>query len=144
MAFARSSVSAELENAAVAHSRDLIQAGVFQHDSPDGTSFVRRLKHFYSPSGYSSWTAGENLLYNTADIDADTAIQAWLHSPPHRENLLNPAWREVGIGSVHASTAGGTLWRLADLGDHDGLRRPHRRRQAAASRREGRGQSEGT
>ena len=102
-------VSDGLENAAVAHSRELIQAGVFQHDSPDGTSFVQRLKHFYSPSGYSSWTAGENLLYNTADIDADTAIRAWLDSPPHRENMLNPDWREVGIGSVHASTAGGTF-----------------------------------
>ena len=102
-------VSDALENAAVAHSRELIQAGVFQHDSPDGTSFVQRLKHFYSPSGYSSWTAGENLLYNTADIDAETAIRAWLDSPPHRENMLNPDWREVGIGSVHASTAGGTF-----------------------------------
>ena len=101
-------VSGALENAAVSHSRELIQAGVFQHDSPDGTSFVQRLKHFYSPSGYSSWTAGENILYNTADIDADTAIRAWLDSPPHRENMLNPEWREVGIGSVHASTAGGT------------------------------------
>jgi uncharacterized protein YkwD len=102
-------VSDALENAAVTHSRELIQAGVFQHDSPDGTSFVQRLKHFYSPSGYSSWTAGENLLYNTADIDAETAIRAWLDSPPHRENMLNPDWREVGIGSVHASTAGGTF-----------------------------------
>ena len=102
-------VSDGLENAAVTHSRELIQAGVFQHDSPDGTSFVQRLKHFYSPSGYSSWTAGENILYNTADIDADTAIRAWLDSPPHRENMLNPDWREVGIGSVHASTAGGTF-----------------------------------
>ena len=53
--------------------------------------------------------AGENILYNTADIDADNAIQAWLDSPPHRENMLNPDWREVGIGSVHASTAGGTF-----------------------------------
>lgn len=100
-------LSDELENAAVAHSRALIQAGVFQHDSPDGTSFAQRLKHFYTPSGYSSWTAGENLLYSTADVDADTAIQAWLDSPPHRENMLEPDWREVGIGSIHASWAGG-------------------------------------
>ena len=82
---------------------------MFQHDSPDGTSFVQRLKHFYSPSGYSRWTAGENILYNTGDIEADTAIQAWLDSPPHRRNMLDPEWREVGIGSVHASTAGGTF-----------------------------------
>ena len=102
-------VSNELENAAVAHSRELIQAGVFQHDSPDGTSFVQRLRHFYSPSGYASWTAGENILYNTADIDANAAIQAWLDSPPHRENMFDPDWREVGIGSVHAPSAGGTF-----------------------------------
>ncbi len=138
-------VSDGLENAAVTHSRDLIQAGVFQHDSPDGTSFVQRLKHFYSPSGYSSWTAGENILYNTADIDADTAIRAWLDSPPHRENMLNPDWREVGIGSVHASTAGRHVWRCADVGDHNGLRRPHRRRQGCregACQRQGRGWQE--
>jgi uncharacterized protein YkwD len=102
-------VSDGLENAAVAHSRDLIQAGVFQHDSPDGTPFAQRLKHFYSAAGYARWMAGENILYNTADIDAVTAIQAWLNSPPHRHNMLNPAWREVGIGSVHASSAGGTF-----------------------------------
>ena len=102
-------VSDGLEDAAVAHSRDLIQAGVFQHDSPDGTPFAQRLKHFYSAAGYARWMAGENILYNTADIDADTAIQAWLDSPPHRDNMLNPDWREVGIGSVHASTAGGTF-----------------------------------
>ena len=101
--------SRELESAAVAHSRALIQAGLFQHDSPDGTSFAQRLKRFYSPAGYASWTAGENLLYNTATIDATTAIQAWLDSPPHRENLLNPAWREVGVGSIHATAAGGTF-----------------------------------
>ena len=120
-------VSNELENAAVAHSRELIQAGVFQHDSPDGTSFVQRLKHFYSPSGYASWTAGENILYNTADIDADTAIQAWLDSPPHRENMLDPDWREVGIGSVHASERRRHVRRRSHLGDHDGFRRAHRR-----------------
>jgi uncharacterized protein YkwD len=82
---------------------------VFQHDSPNGTPFVQRLKRFYSPAGYATWTAGENLLYSTADVDADTAIQAWLDSPPHRENMLSRVWREVGIGSIHASAAVGTF-----------------------------------
>ncbi len=102
-------VSDELENAARAHSRALIRAGVFQHDSPDGTSFAQRLKHFYSPAGFTRWAAGENLLYNTADVDAKAAIRAWLGSPPHRENMLDPEWREVGIASIHASSAGGTF-----------------------------------
>lgn len=102
-------VSDDLEKAAVSHSRALVRAGVFQHDSPDGTSFAQRLKRFYTPAGYDSWAAGENLLYNTADIDARSAIQAWLDSPRHRENMLEPDWREVGIGSIHAATAGGTF-----------------------------------
>ena len=42
-------------------------------------------------------------------MDADEAIQAWLDSPPHRENMLDPTWREVGIGSLHAASAGGTF-----------------------------------
>jgi uncharacterized protein YkwD len=101
--------SEALEKAALSHSRALVRAGVFQHDSPDGTPFAQRLKRFYSPAGYARWSAGENLLYNTAEIDAATAVQAWLDSPPHRENMLDPTWREVGIGSVHAAKAGGTF-----------------------------------
>jgi uncharacterized protein YkwD len=30
-----------------------------------------------------------------------------LASPTHRENLLAPAWREIGLGAVHAIGAGG-------------------------------------
>ena len=34
-------------------------------------------------------------------------IRAWLNSPPHRENMLAPNWREVGIAALHASSAPG-------------------------------------
>ena len=68
-----------------------------------------RVKHFYRSVGYGNWSAGENLLYSTSEIDASTAIRTWLDSPPHRANMLNPAWREVGIGSFYASAAGGTF-----------------------------------
>ena len=102
-------VSDQLETAAVAHSREMLEGGFFAHDSPGGATFVQRLKHYYTASGYSSWSAGENLIYNTAAMDAGEAIQVWLDSPPHRENMLDPTWREVGIGSLHAASAGGTF-----------------------------------
>ena len=35
------------------------------------------------------------------------ALELWLNSPPHRQNLLTAAWREVGIAAVHASSAPG-------------------------------------
>ena len=79
----------------------MLEGGFFAHDSKNGASFVARVKRFYPASGFSSWSAGENLLYNTAPIDAETAIEAWLGSPAHRENMLEPGWREVGIASLH-------------------------------------------
>jgi uncharacterized protein YkwD len=102
-------VSPQLEEAAVAHSREMLDGGFFAHDSPGGASFVQRLKRFYTASGYSSWSAGENLIYCSAEMDANQAIQVWLDSPPHRQNMLDPTWREVGIGSLHAASAGGTF-----------------------------------
>jgi uncharacterized protein YkwD len=31
----------------------------------------------------------------------------WLDSPPHREILLSPKWREVGLGAVKVENAPG-------------------------------------
>ena len=30
-----------------------------------------------------------------------------MHSPPHRENILDPSWREIGIAAIHFDTAPG-------------------------------------
>ena len=100
-------MSDDLQDAAVAHSRAMLKKGFFAHDSPNGVQFVARVRGFYRSSGYDSWTVGENLIYNTDEITADIAIAAWMASPAHRENMLAPDWREVGIGSLHASSAGG-------------------------------------
>ena len=122
-------LSGQLRDAAVAHSRSMLEGGFFTHESRDGSPFAARVKRYYRSSGYSSWSAGENLLYNTARIDARTAIEAWLGSPPHRANLLAPGWREVGIGSLHARSAGGTFggrptWVVTmDFGTRAGVRK---------------------
>lgn len=48
----------------------------------------------------SSWIpyqyAGENLAINF--YDTNDLIQAWLKSPSHKENLLNPNFEQTGIG----------------------------------------------
>ena len=100
-------ISDALQGAAVAHSRAMLEKGFFAHDSPSGVPFVARVRGFYRSAGYNSWAVGENLIYNTEEITADIAIAAWLASPGHRANMLSPAWREVGIGSLYAASAGG-------------------------------------
>lgn len=45
---------------------------------------------------------GENLYFGTGSLGTATAaVSAWLHSPPHRENMLGH-WRDAGVGIVHA------------------------------------------
>jgi uncharacterized protein YkwD len=100
-------VSRGLRAAAYGHTSALATSGLFQHESPDGTSFDRRIRKAYPTRGFHSWSAGENLVFGTAPFSAEDAVQAWLESPPHRRNLLSRAWREIGVGAVLAQNAGG-------------------------------------
>ena len=100
-------VSAPLTAAAAAHSTQMARLGYFSHDSANGGSFSSRIASFYPSQGYRSWTVGENLLWASPDVGAARALRLWLASPPHRANLLNPRWREVGLSAVHSSSAPG-------------------------------------
>jgi uncharacterized protein YkwD len=99
--------NARLAAAADFHSRDMARRGYFEHDSANGTAFWRRIERFYSSRGFRSWTVGENLLWGTDTYGAAFAVREWMHSPPHRENILSRGWREVGIGAVTVASAPG-------------------------------------
>ncbi|MDO8188284.1 CAP domain-containing protein [Conexibacter sp. JD483] len=88
-----------LSGSAVAHSRDMVRRGYFEHDSPDGRSpFQRMLATSYVPKG-ASWTLGENIGWGTLSLAQPAAlVRAWMKSPAHRANILNPRFREIGIG----------------------------------------------
>jgi uncharacterized protein YkwD len=100
-------VSASLTAAAAGHSTQMARLGYFSHNSANGASFSRRIVFYYSPRGYRSWTAGENLLWASPDVGAARALKMWLASAPHRANLLNPRWRELGVSAVHSPSAPG-------------------------------------
>lgn len=48
--------------------------------------------------GYAAAGAGENLAAGQTDID--DALQAWLASPSHCANLMQPEYRDVGLACV--------------------------------------------
>ena len=103
-------LSPELTAAADVHSRAMIAAGYFGHESPDGTHFAARIKGFYKPLAVRRrWRVGENLIWKTRRLSARAAVTAWLASLGHRENLLGPAFREVGISAVRAHGAPGVF-----------------------------------
>ena len=104
---ARLRLSGALNAVANGHSVQMARLGYFSHDSANGQSFSSRIAQAYSSHGYRRWSVGENLVWGGPDIGAARAFQLWLASPPHRANLLNAGWRQVGLGAVHASSAPG-------------------------------------
>ena len=100
-------LSSNLTEAADHHSLTMVRAGYFAHESPDGRHFAARIKGFYKPrAAKRKWRVGENLIWRTHRLTARAAVSAWLASPGHRENLLGPKFREVGISAVRAVAAG--------------------------------------
>jgi uncharacterized protein YkwD len=98
-----------LAAAADQHSREMADDGYFDHNSFDGTSFSARIARWYPAANYRSWAVGENLLWSSPSVEPSGAVAMWMRSPAHRANILNPRWRDVGIGAVQSSSAGGAF-----------------------------------
>jgi uncharacterized protein YkwD len=99
--------SSELASAAASHSRSMLSQGYFSHDSADGSSFWKRIQGYYPSSGHKLWMVGENLVWASPELGARRAVELWMRSAPHRANLLDPRWRQVGISSVWSAEAPG-------------------------------------
>jgi uncharacterized protein YkwD len=98
--------SPSLRSAARGHSRAMLDDGFFSHDSADGTAFSERIRRYYTNRGWRTWSVGEALLASQGiDIDAAGIVKAWLESPPHREIILSPTFRDAGIGALYAPSA---------------------------------------
>jgi uncharacterized protein YkwD len=67
-------------------------------------------------AGYDNWTYsfryGENIAFGYPTAAA--VVEAWMNSPSHRDNILNPAFTETGV-SVRTDAAG-RLWFTQDFG----------------------------
>jgi len=89
-----------LDAAALAKGNDMLAKGYWAHFAPDGTSPWS----FFLKFGYKYQYAGENLARDFQD--ADSAVNAWMNSPSHKENILNPNYQDIGIGVVEGNLAG--------------------------------------
>ncbi|HUV03901.1 MAG TPA: CvpA family protein [Armatimonadota bacterium] len=88
-----------LRKAARDHSMDMFRRGYFAHVDLDGRTPFQRIRR----SGIRFTTAGENLaLAPTVHI----AHHGLMRSPGHRENILRPEFRRVGIGAARGGRYG--------------------------------------
>lgn len=81
---------AKLQKAAMKRAKEI--AKKFDHTRPNGSSCFTILEEY----DINYRTCGENIAYGQPD--AKSVMDAWMHSPGHRSNILNSSFGRVGIG----------------------------------------------
>ncbi|MFZ1721693.1 MAG: CAP domain-containing protein [Microgenomates group bacterium] len=92
--------SDRLSQAAIAKGQDMFANQYWAHTSPSG----REPWDFIRAVGYGYRVAGENLArdFNTTD----SMMEAWMASPTHRENIMHPRYKEIGIAVIDGTLNG--------------------------------------
>jgi uncharacterized protein YkwD len=86
-------LSPQLSQAAQRYSEVLSTDGCFGHTCGPVPEMVQRV----SQAGYDGWTnVGENIAAGYPSPEA--VVAGWMASPGHRENILSPAYHEIGLG----------------------------------------------
>jgi uncharacterized protein YkwD len=103
------SPNGDLRQAALSHSNEMVNEGYFEHTSPAGLTFMERIEQAGYMQGARTWTVGENLVWGNGPLSSPQAlVTAWMNSPPHRENLLRPTFRELGVAAVVGTPVSGS------------------------------------
>jgi hypothetical protein len=84
-----------LNEAARQKAADMFNKNYWAHYAPDGTTPWS----FFKNNNYNYIYAGENLARDFNDSDA--VVKAWMASPTHKENILNPKYQDIGVAVVN-------------------------------------------
>lgn len=84
--------SYQLAEAARRHTRYMLDSGQVGHDGPNGQTVADRVL----AAGYEYRFVAENVA--AGQEDAVEVVNAWMNSPGHRANLLDPTVTEIGSG----------------------------------------------
>lgn len=80
-----------LDNAAAAKAQNMFVEDYWAHYSPSG----KDPWGFITGTGYKFSYAGENLARNF--YTSTEVVNAWMASSSHKENIVNPKYKEIGI-----------------------------------------------
>lgn len=89
-----------LTQAARLKGQDMLAKGYWAHVAPDGT----QPWFFFANVGYKYKYAGENLARDFSN--PTDAVNAWMASPSHRENLLSNRYTDIGVAVVEGNLGG--------------------------------------
>jgi uncharacterized protein YkwD len=93
--------SEDVARVARVHSQNMAQHKFFSHTGFDGSMVDDRADQ----NGLSRWRAiGENIAYNRGyENPIEFAVERWMLSPKHKQNLLDTRWKESAVGIAVAS-----------------------------------------
>lgn len=83
-----------LTQASLVHSDDMVSRNFFSHTGSDGSSAGTRA----TAAGYTWSTWGENIAAGQPTVAS--VVQAWMASPGHCANIMNPRFRDIGVACV--------------------------------------------
>lgn len=95
-----------LTDAAREHAQRMVANGELSHQFAGEPALMARIADV---SSLRFDRAGENVAYNAS---ADSAHDALMHSPPHRQNLLDPNFSVAGIAAIWSN---GRLYVVQDF-----------------------------
>lgn len=97
-------VSRKLAAAAGEHARDMARKAYFDHRGSDGSQPRDRVRR----AGYQWRLTGENIAFGPES--AEEVVAGWLGSPGHCANIMEPKFREIGVGFAVGRKRGHIYW----------------------------------
>jgi uncharacterized protein YkwD len=94
-----------LDQAAMNKLEDMFKNQYFEHVSPSGNG----PGYVVTSAGYNYLTVGENLAMGDFTSDQDL-MNAWMASPGHRANILNPDFIDIGVAVATGTYQGNVVW----------------------------------
>jgi uncharacterized protein YkwD len=99
------SLSGTLASVASGHAIDMAEHNYFEHQDLAGKSPADRVRAV----GYRERLVGENIAYGPGSVEE--AVQGWLDSPGHCENIMDPRFAQMGIAySAGRTSRHGLYW----------------------------------
>jgi uncharacterized protein YkwD len=90
----------QLRKVAQGYSGQMVRDAFFAHVGSDGSTVRSRItgRTMYL-RGVAKWSLGENLYWGSGQrATPEASVRGWMNSPPHRHNMLDPGFREIGVG----------------------------------------------
>jgi uncharacterized protein YkwD len=105
------SMNSELRSVAQEHSQDMHNRDFYAHTNPDGAGPLERADSVITCDAVSEnihrgelhpemRSLGTSTSFDTRTTDgmANFIVYGWMHSDPHRNNMLDDRWEYIGVG----------------------------------------------